>query len=60
MKIECFKEKKRDKKEIFKVKVFYDGTYEVEEEEVNDNAATQHLYITEKGKFGEVYVCPKE
>ena len=41
-----------------KVKVFYDGTYEVEE--VNDNATTQHLYITEKGKFGEVYVCPKE
>ena len=43
---------------MVKVKVFYDGTYEVEE--VNDNAATQHLYITEKRKFGEVYVCPKE
>lgn len=41
-----------------KVKVFYDGTYEIEE--VNDNAATQHLYIAEKGKFGEAYVCPKE
>ena len=43
---------------MVKVKVFYDGTYEVEE--VNDNAATQHLYIAEKGKFGEAYVCPKE
>ena len=31
---------------MVKVKVFYDGTYEVEE--VNDNAATQHLYIAEK------------
>lgn len=41
-----------------KVKVFYDGTYEIEE--ANDNAATQHLYIAEKGKFGEAYVCPKE
>ena len=43
---------------MVKVKVFYDGTYEVEE--VNNNAATQHLYIAEKGKFGEAYVCPKE
>ena len=43
---------------MVKVKVFYDGTYEIDE--VNDNAATQHLYIAEKGKFGEVYVCPKE
>lgn len=43
---------------MVKVKVFYDGTYEVEE--ANDNAATQHLYIAEKGKFGESYVCPKE
>ena len=42
---------------MVKVKVFYDGTYEIEE--VNDNAATQHLYIAEKGKFGEAYVCPK-
>ena len=43
---------------MVKVKVFYDGTYEVEE--VNDNAATQHLYIAEKGKFGEVYrICRK-
>ena len=41
-----------------KVKVFYDGTYEIEE--VNDNAATQRLCIAEKGKFGEVYACPKE
>mgnify|MGYP006972645942 FL=1 len=43
---------------MVKVKVFYDGTCEIEE--ANDNAATQHLYIAEKGKFGEVYVCPKE
>lgn len=43
---------------MVKVKVFYDGTYEVEE--VNDNAAVQHLYIAEKGKFGEAYVCLKE
>ena len=43
---------------IVKVKVFYDGTYEVEE--VNNNAATQHLYIAEKGKFGEAMICEKE
>lgn len=43
---------------MVKVKVFYDGTYEVEE--ANNNAATQHLYIAEKGKFGEAYVCSKE
>ena len=43
---------------MVKVKVFYDGTYEVEE--VNDNAATQHLYIAEKGKFGEAMICEKE
>lgn len=41
-----------------KVKVFYDGTYKIEE--VNDNAATQHLYIAEKGKFGEAMICEKE
>ena len=41
-----------------KVKVFYDGTYEIEE--VNDNAATQRLYIAEKGKFGEAMICEKE
>lgn len=34
---------------MVKAKVFYDGTYEVEE--VNDNAATQHLYIAEKGNL---------
>ena len=43
---------------MVKVKVFYDGTYEIEE--VNDNAATQHLYIAEKGKFGEAMICEKE
>ena len=40
-----------------KVKVFYDGTYEVED--VNNNAATQHLYCTIKGKSGECYHCRK-
>lgn len=41
-----------------KVKVFYDGTCEIEE--ANNNAATQHLYIAEKGKFGEAMICEKE
>ena len=41
-----------------KVKVFYDGAYEIEE--VNDNSAMQHLYIAEKGKFGEAIICEKE
>ena len=43
---------------MIKVKVFYDGTYKIEE--VNNNAATQHLYIAEKGKFGEMMICEKE
>lgn len=43
---------------MVKVKVFYDGTCEIEE--VNDNAATQHLYIAEKGKFGEAMICENE
>lgn len=43
---------------MVKVKVFYDGTYEIEE--ANGNAATQHLYIAEKGKFGEAIICSKE
>lgn len=43
---------------MVKVKVFYDGTYEIEE--ANNNAATQHLYIAEKGKFGEMIICSKE
>lgn len=43
---------------MVKVKVFYDGTYEVEE--VNDNAAMQHLYVFEKGKVGEAIICPQE
>lgn len=40
------------------VKVFYDGTYSVQE--ARSNMAVQHLYIGEKGKFGEAYICPKE
>ena len=43
---------------MVKVKVFYDGAYEIEE--VNNNAETQHLYIAEKGKFGEAMICEKE
>lgn len=43
---------------VTKVKVFYDGTCEIEE--ANNNAATQHLYIAEKGKFGEAMICEKE
>lgn len=43
---------------MVKVKVFYNGTYKIEE--VNDNAAMQHLYIAEKGKFGEMMICEKE
>ena len=34
---------------MVKIKVFYNGTCEIEE--ANNNAATQHLYIAEKGKF---------
>ena len=45
-------------KDMIKVKVFYDGTYKIEE--VNNNAAIQHLYIAEKGKFGEAMICEKE
>lgn len=41
-----------------KIKVFYDGTYKIEE--ANGNAATQHLYIAEKGEFGEMMICEKE
>lgn len=43
---------------MIKVKLFYDGTCEIEE--ANNNAATQHLYIAEKGKFGEAMICEKE
>lgn len=43
---------------MVKVKVFYDGSYKIEE--ANNNATTQHLYIAEKGKFGEVMICEKE
>lgn len=43
---------------MVKIKVFYDGTCEIEE--ANDNAAMQHLYIAEKGKFGEMMICEKE
>lgn len=43
---------------MVKIKVFYDGTYEIEE--AHNNAATQHLYIAEKGKFGEMMICEKE
>ena len=34
---------------MIKVKVFYDGTYKIEE--VNNNVAIQHLYIAEKRKI---------
>lgn len=43
---------------MVKVKVFYDGSYETEE--INDNAATQYLYVFEKGKLGEIIICPQE
>ena len=43
---------------MVKVKVFYDGTYEVEE--AKESALTQHLYVSEAGEFGEMYVCSKE
>lgn len=43
---------------MVKVKVFYDGTCEIEE--ANDNATMQHLYVFEKGKVGEGIICPQE
>ena len=42
---------------IVKVKVFYDGTWEIED--LDCNYATQHLYCTIKGKSGECYHCLK-
>ena len=43
---------------MVKVKVFYDGTYKIEK--AKESAFTQHLYVSEDGEFGEMYVCSKE
>ena len=43
---------------MMKVKVFYDGTYKIEK--AKENMSIQHLYISEGGEFGEMYVCSKE
>ena len=43
---------------MVKVKVFYDGTYKIEK--AKESAMVQHLYISEDGEFGEMYVCSQE
>ena len=43
---------------MVKVKVFYDGTYEVED--TDSNHATQHLYITHGNNSGQMYICKKD
>lgn len=43
---------------MVKVKVFYDGTYKIEK--AKENVLTQHLYVSENGEFGEMYVCSEE
>lgn len=42
-------------REMSKVIVYYDGTWEVEG--LDCNYTTQHLYCTMKGKSGECYYC---
>ena len=44
--------------EMVEVRVFYDGTVEIED--TDSNHATQHLYITRKDKSGEMYICEKD
>lgn len=44
--------------EMVKVRVFYDGTVEIED--TDSNHATQHLYITHGSKSGEMYICKKD
>ena len=43
--------------EMVEVRVFYDGTVEIED--TDSNHATQHLYVTRKDKSGELYICKK-
>lgn len=45
-------------REMIKVIVYYDGTWEVENVGLC-NYATQHGYTIRKGKSGEYYYCPK-
>lgn len=44
-------------REMIKVIVYYDGTWDIEN--LDGNYATQHLYCTIKGKSGECYHCLK-
>lgn len=44
--------------EMVEVRVFYDGTVEIED--TDSNHATQHLYVTRKDKSGEMYICKKD
>ena len=45
-------------REMVEVRVFYDGTVEIED--TDSNYVTQHLYITRKDKSGEMYICEKD
>lgn len=44
-------------REMSKVIVYYDGTWEIED--LDCHYATQHLYCIIKGKSGECYYCLK-
>ena len=44
--------------EMVEVRVFYDGTVEVEP--TDSCHATQHLYITYGNKSGQMYYCKKD